>query len=187
MAVRLPEEPSRLAIHLMGALPCAYPGADRPSNRRQSELVRAMSEGRTGRLSAIRESQVRSFSRPVAPPQLLSKLRRTLRAAQREGDNAAAACRTGRQLSPDGRHVLDVAGWAQVWVHDSQSPIVAGLQELGEGFVVPGEGYCISSLGGLGWRGDQALCLVEAKARAAKSVFGRAFPDVSFGITSKWD
>ena len=139
------------------------------------------------RLEDIRESQVRGFARPAVPPQLLSKLRRTLRVAQREGDKAAAACRAGRQLSPDGRHVLDVAGWAQVWVHDSQSPLVAGLKELGEGYVVPGKGYCISSLGGLGWEQDQALCLAEAKAETAKSVLEREFPDVSFGVTSKWD
>ena len=139
------------------------------------------------RLEDIRESQVSKFSQPVAPPQLLSKLRTALSAAEREGDKAAAACRRERQLSPDGRHVLDVAGWAQVWVEDSQSPIVAGLQQLEAGYMVPGKGYSISSLGGLGWRGDQALCLAEAKARAAMSALEREFPDVVFSITSKWD
>lgn len=139
------------------------------------------------RLEDICESQVRKFSQPVASPRLVAKLRVTLRAAELEGDKAAAACRRGRQLSPDGRHVLDVAGWAQVWVRDSQSAIVAGLQQLRAGYMVPGEGYCVSDLGGLGWRGDQALCLAEAKARAAKAVLEREFPDVSFGITSKWD
>ena len=74
-----------------------------------------------------------------------------------------------------------------MWVHDSQSPLVAGLKELGEGYVVPGKEYCISSLGGLGWGQDQALCLAEAKAETAKSVLEREFPDVSFGVTSKWD
>ena len=72
-------------------------------------------------------------------------------------------------------------------VYDSQSPLVSALLRVGEAWTSPGTGYFVGGIGGLGWRNEQALSLAEAAVEAAKSVFEEHFPDVSFGMHTRWD
>ena len=106
--------------------------------------------------------------------------------AQRAADKAAEAFLATARRTKDG-HVADVAGWAHLTVHNSQSPLVSALLELNAVHAIPGKGYYFPDLGGLGWGDEQALSVAEAAVKAAKAVFERHFPDDRFGSRTRWD
>ena len=139
------------------------------------------------RLEDIPTSNISRFARPKAPPRLVNKVRSVLAEAKTAADNAAAA---HAELAPrvvGGDDVADVAGWAWLVVHDAQSPLVSALLHLGEADSIPGIGYRVRNIGGLGWKEEQALSLAEAAVTAARAVFEKHFPDTSFGIKTRWD
>ena len=138
------------------------------------------------RLEDIPVNYIKSFSRPEASPELVEKVRSVLSRAREIAHRAAAEKLKSARRTKDG-HVADVAGWAHLVVDDSHSPFVSALLQLGETHTSPETGYYISGIGGLGYGNEQALSLAEAAVEAAKSVFERHFPDVSFGIYTRWD
>ena len=141
----------------------------------------------TLRLEDIPTSTIAHFSRPKAPPKLVNEVRSVLAEAKTAADEAAAA---RAELAPrvlGGDYIADVAGWAWLVVYDAQSPLVSALLQLGEAYSIPGVGYCVRNIGGLGWKEEQALSLAEAAVTAARAVFEKHFPNTSFGIKTKWD
>ena len=141
---------------------------------------------RTLRFEDIPKMHLRKFESPQVGPEVLDKLRRVLLeakdAAKREMHEVWEAAPKG----PDG-HIRDVVGYASLSVHDAQSPLVAALLELGEANPLGGEGYFISDIPAGCKRLDQALCLEEAAARAAKEVFETHYPENTFMVYSRWD
>ena len=138
------------------------------------------------RLENIPANHIRSFDRPAVSPEFVEEVRTVLTKARTAADRAAAEHLKSAQRTKDG-YVADVAGWAHLIVYDSQSPVVSALLQLGEAWPNPGTGYYVNEIGGLGWKNEQALSLAEAAVEAAKSVFEQHFPDVSFGIHTRWD
>ena len=139
------------------------------------------------RLEDIPTSSIARFTRPKASAGLVAKVRSVLAEARTAADEAAAARAESAPRAVGGDYVGDVAGWAWLVVRDAQSPLVSALLQLGEAHSYPGIGYCIRDIGGLGWRGDQALSLAEAAVGAARAVFENHFPNISFGIETQWD
>ena len=149
------------------------------------DQLREVDGGRV-RLENIPASYIKSFDRPEVSPEFIEEVRNVLTRARTVADRAAAELLKSTQRTKDG-YVADVAGWAHLVVYDSQSPVVSALLQLGEVWPNPGTGYYVGGIGGLGWRNEQALSLAEAAVEAAKSVFEEHFPDVSFGIRTRWD
>ena len=139
------------------------------------------------RLEDIPASQILEFEQPEASPELVEKVRQVLYEAQKAAGQAAAECFKSAPRTVDGRYVGDIAGWANLIVHDAQTPLVSALLQLEAVFPVAGSGYYFHNIGGLGWRGHQALCLAEAAVKAAKSVFEKHFPSALFTMETRWD
>ena len=139
------------------------------------------------RLEDIPSSRISIIRRPEASRDLVAKVRFALAEAKKAADKAAEEHSKTAPRTPDGRHVADVAGWAHLIVYDSQTSLVSALLELDEAYSVPGSGYVINGIGGLGWGNEQALSLAETHVRAAKTVFENYFPDISFGVRTRWD
>ena len=139
------------------------------------------------RLEDVPVSCLQDFKRPKASPELIVRVRSVLAEAQRAADQAATAHFNTAPRAADGIHLADIAGWAHLYVYDAQSDLVSALLELREAYAVPAEGYIISSVGGLGWREHQELSLAEASVKGAKAVFERNFPNVTFGMRTRWD
>ena len=139
------------------------------------------------RLEDVPSSRIKIIARPGAPDCLVSHVLAVLDEAVKAADRAASEHLKTALRSPDGRHLLDVAGWAHLMVLDAQVPLVSALLQLDEAYSVPGVGYIIRRIGGLGWRGEQALSIAEASVSAAQKVFEGHFPDVSFGMRTRWD
>ena len=139
------------------------------------------------RLDDISPSYIRVFKRPRATRDLLTKAGDVLNEAQIAANHAAAARYKSAPRTTDGRHIADIAGWAHLVVHGSQTPLVSALLELNAIYSVPGEGYCFRDIGGLGWKNEQALSLAEAAVQAAMEIFEKHFPEASFSMTTRWD
>ena len=139
------------------------------------------------RLEDIPAPYILKFDRPNAPRELLEKVRHVLFEAQIAAKDAEKRCFESAPRAADGRRVGDVAGWAHLYIHDAQSPLVAALLKLQAVFSVAGSGYYFLNIGGLGGEKDSALCLAEAAVGAAKSVFEKHFPTASFTIETRWD
>ena len=139
------------------------------------------------RLEDIPASQILKFEQPEAPPELVEKVRHVLCEAQKAAEKAAAECFKSAPRAADGHHIGDIAGRAHLFVHDSQTPLVSALLQLEAVHPVPGSGYYFHNIGGLGWRGHQALCLAEAAVMAAQSVFEKHFPSALFTMETRWD
>ena len=144
-------------------------------------------EKRNLRLEDIPVQKLKEFESPEAPPDLVDRVRIALGEARRAGDAAASAAYKMAPRTSDGQHVADVAGWAHVYITGAQTPLVSALLELDEIFPVPGIGYCLAGIGGLGWGDEQALKLAEAYAYAAKQVLQTHFPDAAFRVRTRWD
>ena len=149
------------------------------------DQVRNVEGGRL-RLESIPASYIKSFDRPEVSPEFIEEIRNVLIEATAAADRAADEHLKSVQRTKDG-YVADVAGWAHLVVYDSQSPIVSALLKLGEAWANPGTGYYVSGIGGLGWRNERALSVAEAAVGAAKLVLEAHFPDVSFGVHTRWD
>ena len=139
------------------------------------------------RLEDIPSSRISIIRRPEASYDLVSQVRFVLAEAKKAADEAAAEYLKTARRTLDGRHLADVAGWADLMVYDSQTPLVSALLELKEADSVPGSGYVIKGIGGLGWGHEQALSIAEAHVHAAKRVFEKHFPGISFGVRTRWD
>lgn len=139
------------------------------------------------RLEDVPVSHVRRFRREKATQEFVVHVRRVLFQAKKAAEEAASRCQKASCRAKDGVNVADVAGWAHLYTRDAQSRLVSALLELDEVWTHPGSGYCFKNIGGLGWRGDQALRLAEAAVLAAKAVFEQHFPDVSFSMETRWD
>ena len=144
-------------------------------------------EGKLLRLDDIPAAQIRSFKRPAVSSEFIERVRHVLEEAQSEADKAAQECLKSAPRAAGGQGVADVAGWAHLIVYDAQSPLVSALLQLEEASPIPGTGYYIHSIGGLGWGNDQALSLAETAVKAARLVFEKHFPDASFGMETRWD
>lgn len=153
------------------------------------QLERDVSDGGAGqlRLDDIPALYISDFERPKATAELVDKVRSVLAKAKAAADQAAAAHLESSPRASGGRRVADVAGWAHLVVYDAQSALVSALLELGEAYCIPGTGYYIKGIGGLGWKQEQALSLAEAAVSGAKTVFEAHFPCASFGIETRWD
>ena len=139
------------------------------------------------RLEDIPTSSIQVFKRPAVSAEFVEKVRNVISEARLAADDAASAYLKIAPRTKDGRFVADVAGWAHLVIYDSQSPLVSALLELDETYPVPGVGYIISSVGGLGWRSEQALSLAEKAVGGARAVFEKHFPDIEFGLRTRWD
>ena len=139
------------------------------------------------RLEDIPASHILQFDRPQVPREFVEKVRDVLCEAQIAAKDAEKRCFESAPRAADGRRVGDVAGWAHLYIHDAQSPLVAALLKLQAVFPVAGSGYYFLNIGGLGGEKDSALCLAEAAVGAAKSVFEKHFPTASFTIETRWD
>ena len=144
-----------------------------------------MGEGHL-RLEDIPTSQILDFEQPDAPPELVEKVRYVLCEAQKAAEQAASECFKFAPRAADG-HIKDVAGWAHLFIRDAQTSLVSALLQLQAVYSVPRSGYCFRNIGGLGWKGHQALSLAEAAVMAAMSVFEKHFPSASFGMETRWD
>lgn len=149
------------------------------------DQLRHLDERRV-RLDDIPARYIKTFARPRVTREYIESVRNVLDKAI-EAANQAAWESLQTALLINDEFVADVAGWAHLIIYDSQSPLVAALLELGEATAIPGTGYYIHGIGGLGWRHEQALSLAEAGVQAAKEVFQEHFPDVYFGMRTKWD
>ena len=144
------------------------------------------------RLEDIPSSRIRKFARPPASPELVARVRSVLDKAREAADAAAEEYLRTAPRTRDGRHIADVIGSAFLVVCDSQSSFVSALLNLDENHdeevhLLPGIGYFVPGIGGLGWREEQALSIAEVAVRAAKAVLEQHFPDVTFEIRSNWD
>ena len=144
------------------------------------------------RLEDIPASRMQEFKQPEASPELVEKVRSVLVEAREAADNAASEFIKTAPRTRDGHHIADVAGRANLVVHDSQSPLVSALQKLDRDsgdriHTFADIGYIVPGIGGLGWKGEQALSIAQEAVRAAKSVFEKHFPDVTLGIRTGWD
>ena len=149
-------------------------------------------EAKNLRLEDIPTSRLQDFKQPKASPELVEQVRAVLVEARKAADDAASEFLKTAPRTPDGRHIADVAGWAELVVYDSQSPVVSALQKLDKEsgdriHTIAGIGYLVPGVGGLGWKEEQALSIAEEAVHAAKSVFEKHFPDVSFGIWIRRD
>ena len=149
------------------------------------DQLKDVDDGRL-RLEDIPASHIRSFSHPAVSSGFVEEVRAVLTSAKAAADQAAAEHQKEARRTKDG-HVADVAGWAHLVVYDSQSPVVSALLQLEAAWASPETGYFVRGIGGLGWRGDQALSLAEASAMAAKEVFEEHFPGLPLGVQTRWD
>ena len=138
------------------------------------------------RLEDIPASHIRSFNRPTVTSEFVEEVRSVLSQARAAADRAASERIWSAKKTNEG-HVADVAGWAHLVVYDSDSPVVAALLQMEEASTIPGIGYYVHGIGGLGWRSEQALYLAEASAEAAKAVFKEHFCGLSLGVQTRWD
>ena len=143
-------------------------------------------EFRTLRLEDIPKMHLRKFESPPASSEDLDKLRRVLSEAKDAADKAMRKAWEEAHKGPDG-HIRDVVGWTRLSVHDAQSPLVSALLELGEASPLGGGGYFISDIPAGCKELDQALCLEESAARAAKEVFEEHYPENTFLVYSRLD
>lgn len=139
------------------------------------------------RLEDIRAEQIQTMERPAASRELMAVVREVIEEARTAANEAARRCYEAAPRTGDDGHVADIAGWAHLMIYGAQSPVVAALLELNEIYSTSGSGYCFRRIGGLGWRGNQAMCLAEAAVEGARAVFERHFPDESFGMDTRWD
>lgn len=139
------------------------------------------------RLEDIPTSSIQVFKRPAVSAKFVEKVRNVIAEAKEAANEAASTYLKIAPRTKDKRHVADVAGWAHLVVYDSQSPLVSALLELDATYPIPGIGYIISDVGGLGWEKEQALSLAEKAVGGAKAVFEEHFPDIEFGIRTRWD
>ena len=141
---------------------------------------------RTLRLEDIPRLHLRGFEAPSADLEDLKTLRTVLSEARSAASEAMRETWATRPKGPEG-HIRDVVGYASLSVHNAQTPLVSALLELGEAFPLGGEGYVISGITAGCKQLDQALCLEEAAARAAKEVFEKHYPENTFSVCSRWD
>ena len=153
----------------------------------QLEIELPPEEFRNLRLEDIPTSSIQIFKQPKVSAEFVDEVRNVISEAQVAADDAASAYLNIAPRTKDGRFVADVAGWAHLVVCDSQSPLVSALIELDATYPIPGIGYLISDVGGLGWKGEQALSLAEKAVEGAKTVFERHFPDSEFYMRTRWD
>lgn len=138
------------------------------------------------RIEDVPASHIDHFSQPMAPHTLVNKVRDVLDEAEQAANFAAAEYLKTAPRTVDG-YVGDVAGWAHLVIYDAQTPLVSALLQLEETYSVPGVGYIVHRVGGLGWRQEQALSVAETAVEAAQAVFRKHFPDISFGVRTRWD
>ena len=141
---------------------------------------------RTLRLEDIPRMHLCGFEAPPAGPEDLEKLRTVLSDARIAANEAMRETWATRPKGPEG-HIRDVVGYASLSVHNAQTPLVSALLELGEALPLGGEGYVISGITTGCKQLDQALCLEEAAARAAKEVFEKHYTENTFSVRSCWD
>ena len=151
------------------------------------ELGVSRRSGKNLRLDDIPKSYIAKFQRPKASPDLINKAQFVLAEAKVAGDKAAAARADAAPRVAGGKYIADIAGWAFLVIPDAQSPLVSALLQLDEVYSVPGEGYFVRNIGGLGWDRHQAMSLAEAFVDAAMLVFRRHFPDTSFYMYTRRD
>ena len=175
-------------LHDAGANDADFPFSKKTLKATSVVALDQLKDGDAGRirLENIPANHIRSFDRPPVSPAFLEKVRTVLSRAKAAADRAAFEHLKSAQRTKEG-HVADVAGWAHLVIYDSHSPVVSALLQLEEAWANPGTGYCVSGIGGLGWRNEQALCLAEASVRAAKAVLEEYFPDLSLGVRTRWD
>ena len=138
------------------------------------------------RLDDIPKSETENFNQPEVSPEFTRKVNSVLEEARKAADVAAEAFLLTAQRTEDG-HVADVVGSAHVMVRDAQSPLISALLELQCISSYPGVGHVVTGVRGFGWRGEQALSVAEAAAKAAKEVFEKHFPNNTFSIRTLWD
>ncbi|MCY3572527.1 MAG: hypothetical protein OXH19_14460 [Chloroflexi bacterium] len=139
------------------------------------------------RLEDIPRSQLKHFESPEVTEDFVEKVRVVHSQAKQAGDKEAEQKLEVAPRTKDGKHVADVAGWAELVVVDPQSPLVSALRQLDLVYSVPEEGYFIRGIGGLGWKSEQALSLAEAAVQGAKRVFEENFPNNRFQMYTRWD
>lgn len=134
---------------------------------------------RTLRLEDIPTRQLQQFEAPAASKEDLNKVRAVLAEAQAAAYQAARDEWESAPKGPDG-FMRDVVGFANLQVHDAQTPLVSALLQLGAASALGGGGYTISGVTAGCKELDQALRLEEAAVRAAKDVFERHYPQHTF-------
>ena len=141
---------------------------------------------KTLRFDDIPKSEIEIFEHPEVSEEYVKSVKSVLMEAQHAANTAAESYLETAPRDKHG-HVTDVSGWAYLMVYDAQSPLVSALLKLDCVDAVPGKGYMFKDLGGLGWRGEQALSVAEVAINAAKKTFKKYFPDAALGIKTRWD
>lgn len=140
---------------------------------------------RTLRLEDIPTRQQRTFERPQATQADLDKVTMVLAEARDAADRAMRLAWQSAPKGQDGR-IRDMVGYASLTVHDAQTPLVSALLQLDEASPA-GYRYFIAGITDDCKLLDQAWCLEEAAARAARDVFERHYPHNTFSLYSRPD